>query len=53
MGTKALKQVCSSALHPAGVALGQKKTLARRRRYIEMLGGTPGGAEKLAKLIMR
>jgi len=30
MGTKALKQVCSPAWNAAGVALGQKKTLARR-----------------------
>ncbi len=30
MGTEALQEVGFSAWNPAGVALGQKKTLARR-----------------------
>ena len=46
MGTKALKQVCSPAWNAAGVALGQKKTLARRGKCLDMLGGTRSAAER-------
>jgi hypothetical protein len=44
-GTKTLQEVYSPAWNPAGVAPGQKKTLAGRGRYLEMLGGTPNEAE--------
>jgi hypothetical protein len=43
--TKRIQVVCSLAWNPAGVALGQKKTLARRGRCLDMLEGTPDRAE--------
>jgi len=47
MGTSAyLKAIGASAWEPSSVALGLKKTLARRGRYLAMLGGTPDEAEK-------